>query len=115
MSAFDWRSVFLAKHAQHVVLIHFPIALFLIAVAFDVLALWLRKQEWQEVVYSNLTIAALFTIPTLITGVAAWQWQLEGHRLKGILLYHLLGALASSGMIWVSWWMHHRWRRGAPG
>jgi uncharacterized membrane protein len=28
-------SIIFAKHAQHVVLIHFPIALFLTAVAFD--------------------------------------------------------------------------------
>jgi hypothetical protein len=27
VNAFDWRTIFLAKHAQHVVLIHFPIAL----------------------------------------------------------------------------------------
>ena len=32
---FDIRTVLLASHAQHVVLIHFPIALFIMAVAFD--------------------------------------------------------------------------------
>ena len=36
---FDIATVVLAKHAQHVVLIHFPIALFITAVAFDYLAL----------------------------------------------------------------------------
>ena len=113
MSPFDPRSALFAKHAQHVVLIHFPIALFLVAVTLDILALRLRKEAWQEVVYCNLTIAALFTIPALLTGVAAWQWQLEGHHLKGILLLHLLGALLSSVMIWVSWWMHRRRGRGA--
>jgi hypothetical protein len=34
----DIRTVVLAKHALHVVLIHFPIALFITAVAFDYLA-----------------------------------------------------------------------------
>jgi uncharacterized membrane protein len=36
---FDVKTVLLAKHAQHVVLIHFPIALFTAAVAFHFLAL----------------------------------------------------------------------------
>ena len=37
VSPFDLKSALLAKHAQHVVLIHFPIALFLAAVLFDYL------------------------------------------------------------------------------
>ena len=35
----------LAKHAQHVVLIHFPIALFIAAVAFDYLAHWTKSRD----------------------------------------------------------------------
>ena len=38
LTPFDPKSVLLAKHAQHVVLIHFPIALFVAGVAFDFLA-----------------------------------------------------------------------------
>jgi hypothetical protein len=33
LSPFDPKTVLLAKHAQHVVLIHFPIALFLVGAA----------------------------------------------------------------------------------
>ena len=35
---FDLSTAILAKHAQHVVLIHFPIALFVTAVVFDLSA-----------------------------------------------------------------------------
>jgi len=35
---FDLHAVLLAKHAQHVVLIHFPVALFITGVAFDLLS-----------------------------------------------------------------------------
>ena len=111
MSAFDWKSVLLAKHAQHVVLIHFPIALFIAAVAFDVLAHRLQRRELPEVAYYNLLGAAIFAVPTVLTGLMAWQWALEGHRLKGILLYHLIFALASSAVILLSWWIHFRMRR----
>jgi len=43
MNPFDLKSVLLAKHAQHVALVHFPIALIFISVAFDLLSL--RKQS----------------------------------------------------------------------
>jgi hypothetical protein len=38
MNPFDLRTILLAKHAQHVVLIHFPIALFISGVVFDLLS-----------------------------------------------------------------------------
>ncbi len=40
MHPFDIKTVLFAKHAQHVVLIHFPIALFTVGVLFDFLAQW---------------------------------------------------------------------------
>jgi len=114
-SPFDLRTVLLAKHAQHVVLIHFPIALFIAAVAFDAVALWTKRRGLLEAAYYNLTFAALSTVPVLITGILAWQFALEGERLKGILLLHLaLGGSSTMVIVWV-WWMHFRARRkGQP-
>jgi hypothetical protein len=51
---FDLKTVFLAKHAQHVVLIHFPIALFIAAVAFDLIAQWTKRQGLADTAYYNL-------------------------------------------------------------
>ena len=50
MNPFDPKSALLAKHAQHVVLVHFPIALFLTGVAFDFAARWTRRrgQLWRQ-------------------------------------------------------------------
>jgi uncharacterized membrane protein len=45
VNPFDLKTALLAKHAQHVVLIHFPIALFITAVAFDLIAQW-TKRKW---------------------------------------------------------------------
>jgi hypothetical protein len=47
------------------------------------------------------------------TGVLAWQFQLEGQKMKGILLLHLILAGASTVMIWLVWWVHFRARRRA--
>ena len=83
MHPFDIKTVLSAKHAQHVVLIHFPIALFIIGVLFDFLAQWTNKRPLAAAAYCNLFVAALATVPALITGIIAWQWELEGQRLKG--------------------------------
>ena len=111
VSPFDVKAILPAKHAQHVVLIHFPIALFISAVAFDLIAQWTKRQGLANVIYYNLLLAAIATVPVIATGLLAWQFQLEGQKLKGILLLHLTFALLSSTMIWLVWWIHFRTRR----
>jgi len=111
VNPFDLKTALLAKHAQHVVLIHFPIGLFLAAVAFDLLALWTKRRGLADAAYYNLLAAAISTPLVLATGLLAWQFQLEGQRLKGILLLHLILACVSSVMIWLVWWVHFRARR----
>jgi uncharacterized membrane protein len=50
MNPFDLKSVLLARHAQHVVLIHFPIALFLVSVAFD-----FASQQWRNSAFAAVS------------------------------------------------------------
>jgi uncharacterized membrane protein len=111
VNPFDLKTVLLAKHAQHVVLIHFPIALFITAVAFDLIAQWTKRRGLADAAYYNLLVAAISTVPVVATGLLAWQLQLEGQKLKGILLLHLVLACVSTMMIWLVWWVHFRSRR----
>jgi uncharacterized membrane protein len=111
MNPFDIRTVVFAQHAQHVVLVHFPIALFIAAVAFDYVAQWTRNRALAAAAYFNLLLAAVSAVPVVATGFAAWQWGLEGHRLKGILLIHLVLGCISSVLIWLVCWIHWRVRR----
>jgi uncharacterized membrane protein len=110
-SPFDLRSVLTARHAQHVVLIHFPIALFLTGVAFDLAARWKRSAALAAAAYYDLMLAAVSTLPVVVTGLLAWRWQLEGARLKGNLLLHLVLGVSSGLVICLSWWLHFRGRR----
>jgi len=112
---FDIKAALLAKHAQHVVLIHFPIALFIVGVAFDFLAQWTKRQALAAAAYCNLVAAGVATVPVLITGVLAWQWQLEGQRLKGVLLLHLVLGCVSSLLIWAACLVHMRAQRKFGG
>jgi len=108
---FDIKTVVFAKHAQHVVLIHFPIALFIIGVLFDFLAQWKKQRLLAAAAYYNMLVAAIATIPVVVTGILAWQWELEGQKLKGILLMHLVMGCLSSLLICTVWFIHMRTRR----
>ena len=59
----------------------------------------------------NLLLAGVFTVPVVATGLAAWQFALEGQKLKGILLMHLVLGCISSVLICLVFWIHLRVRR----
>jgi uncharacterized membrane protein len=108
MHPFDIRSALLAKHAQHVVIIHFPIALFIAGVAFDYLGQYRRTATLKTAAYYNFLGAAVSAPLAVVTGILAWQLQLDGERLHGIILLHLLLGTASAALIILVWWIHHR-------
>ena len=108
MNPFDLKAALLARHAQHVVLIHFPIALFITSVAFDVMARLTRSGSLARAAYYNLIGAAIMALPAVVTGILAWQLQLEGARLRGNLRLHLALGASSAALIWILAW----WRRG---
>lgn len=114
MNPFDLRTALLARHAQHVALVHFPIALFITSVAFDAMARWKRSRTLAAAAYYNLLAAAVSALPAVATGLLAWQLQLDGARLKGNLRLHLILALLSSAGIWLLLGLHFRARRTRP-
>ena len=80
LDPFDLKAALLAGHAQHPVIIHFPIGLFIASVVFDLLAVWRKQPMLAAVAYYNLLGAAL-TIPIAIaTGLGAWQCSSKARR-----------------------------------
>jgi uncharacterized membrane protein len=83
VNPFDLRTIVLAKHAQHVVLIHFPIAVFITAVAFDLIAQWTKRRGLEDAAYYNLLVAAISTVPVLATAtrlaVSTRRAKSKGH------------------------------------
>lgn len=112
MNPFDLKAALFARHAQHVVLIHFPIALFISCVAFDVIARLTRSRSLARAAYYNLIAAAIMALPAVVTGVLAWQLQLEGAKLRGNLRLHLALGASSAALIWMlAWWRRDQERR----
>lgn len=113
MHPFDIKAAFLAKHAQHVAIIHFPIALFVVGFTFDLMSVWRPNKGLATAASYNLMAAALFALPAVVSGFLAWDFALRGTRLKGILLDHLvLGSLSGCLLIFVGF-LHYRCRSKA--
>jgi uncharacterized membrane protein len=119
MNPFDLKSVLLAKHAQHVALVHFPIALIVVSVLFDLLSLRKQSLALLRAAYYTVMVAAISAVPTIATGILAWQLQFAGKTPKGNLKLHVMLALCSSLMIWLVCWLHVKEQRrpqsGLPG
>ena len=111
VNPFDLRTILLAKHAQHVVLIHFPIALFMAGVGLDLLSRGERDSQFAGAAYWNISLAAAAVIPTVLTGWLAWHFVLEDQKIKGLLLLHLLAASTATVLVIASWWVHWRTRK----
>jgi len=114
VNPFDFRTVLLAKHAQHVVVIHFPIALFITGVGLDLLSGGKRGSQLANAAYLNISIAAATVIPAALTGVLAWQFALAGKRLKGLLLFHVIAASVAALLVIASWCVHWWSRKSVP-
>jgi uncharacterized membrane protein len=112
INAFDVKAALLARHAQHPVIVHFPIALFIMSAVFEIVALWRKKPVLASVAYFNLLAAAISIPFTIATGIAAWQLQLEGAALKGNLRLHLVFAITTAAIILILFWKRFRMRKG---
>ena len=104
VNAFDLKTAILARHAQHPVIVHFPIALFIASTVFEIVARWRKQPVLASVAYFNLLGAAISIPFTIATGLAAWQWQLEGATLKGNLRLHLIFATTTAAIILILFW-----------
>ena len=113
VNAFDLKGALLARHAQHPVIVHFPIALFMMSAFFEALAVWRKQPTFASVAYYNLLAAAISIPFTVATGLAAWQFQLEGAILKGNLRLHLVFAITTATIILFLFWKRYRLRASA--
>jgi uncharacterized membrane protein len=77
---FDIKTLLLVKHAQHVVLIHCPIAVFAVAVAFDYCAHWTNNRPLAAGAYFNLLLARCQSWPRVLS---RGSWPSRDRNSKG--------------------------------
>ena len=103
LSPFDVKAALFAKNAQHPVIVHFPIALFMVSLLFDVLGAWKKNPSLRITATYNLIVAAFGGLFAVITGLIAWQWQYGGAELKGNLRLHLILGIVTTGLMFLLW------------
>ncbi len=105
----------LPKHGQHPVLVHFPLALFVLSFVFDFLGNRGRNRGLLGAGYYNLSAAAFFAPITVLTGFLAWQYNYGGISVLSLkqnsnLLIHLLLGLTTTLVLWIAWRLRHKLR-----
>src|SRR5256885_14194235 len=98
---FDLKAALLAGHAQHPVIIHFPIALFIASAVFEVMAVWRKKSGFATVAYYNLLGAALTGPLAIATCLGAWEWPPGSATLYGDFLLPMMCAPTSGSLIFL--------------
>jgi cupredoxin-like protein len=83
----------------------------LAGVASDFGARWTKRATVAAAAYANLLVAAVSVPPVVASGILAWQWQLAGQRLRGVLLLHLVLGCVSGLLIGGVGCIHLRARR----
>jgi uncharacterized membrane protein len=111
ISPFDVKTALLAKNAQHPVIVHFPIALFIVSLLFDLLGIWKKNVALRTTAGYNLIVAAFGGLFAVISGLIAWQWQFEGAELKGNLQLHLILGIVTTGLLFLLWGVRSRLTR----
>ncbi len=98
------------KHAQHPVLVHFPIGLFIISLLFDVLAVWKKDRSLALAGYYNLAVAAVTALFSVASGLLAWWFAFahEAFNSDRNLLFHLILGITTLVLISLLWLMRFR-------
>lgn len=108
---FTPQSFLFPKHAQHPIVVHFPVALFFSSLFFDAVGLWKRWETWRITGRFLLASAVITTAPSILTGLLAWRFRFGGAPLEGLLLYHLATSIGFTGLLCGMWWARSRYDR----
>jgi len=110
---FAFKEIFFPTSAQHPVVVHFPIALFVFSLFLDLLGIRMGDRAMNSAGYYNLIASALTGIASVISGLLAWKFAFELQPLAGLhantyLLYHLILGVVTTVLLCVLWAMRAR-------
>lgn len=107
---FGLKALLFPEHAQHPVIVHFPIGLFLFSLFLDAFGIWKGDRKFNAAAYLNLIGAAVTGVLAVVTGIVAWRVQFQGEALTGdpMLMYHLVLAVTTTVCICLLWAIRSR-------
>jgi len=105
LNPFSLQALLYPGHAQHPIIIHFPIALFVFSLILDLIGIRTGNRALNSAANFNLIAAAITGTMSIITGLLAWRFAFGGEPLTGDrwLLIHLVLGIVTSLLLWVMW------------
>jgi uncharacterized membrane protein len=95
----------LLGHPVHPMLIVLPLGLFIAAVVFDALHLWLGSVNFPAVAYWNIAGGIMGGLLAAVFGLIDWLAIPSGTRAKRIGLLHGISNVIVVGLFAIVWWM----------
>ena len=80
-------------HPLHPVVVHIPMGMVIGAVLFGLAGLVWKQESLEKTAHHCATLALIFIVPTLITGILDWQGKLGGEWETLIIVKIVLGLL----------------------
>ena len=102
---FSLQAILYPSHAQHPVIVHFPIALFVFSLFLDLFGLLTGKRALNAAAYYNLAAAAATGVLSVVTGLLAWRFAFGAEPLAGDrwLLFHLVLGILTTILMLALW------------
>lgn len=102
---FSLQALFYPTHAQHPVIVHFPIALFIFSLFLDLFGVRTGNRALNTAAYYNLVAAAVTGVLSVITGLLAWRFafNLEPLSADKWLLFHLVLGVTTTVLMCTLW------------
>lgn len=83
------------RHPSHPMFVHFPSALFPVALAFDVISLFEPGLTLTRAAFYNITAGLIMAGGAALTGLVDYLPMVGGSRKKTLGTYHMLGQLTA--------------------
>ena len=88
-------------HQLHMMLVHFPIALWSVSLLGDVAWLWRGETLWAEMAFWSIAAGLALAVPTAVTGFVDYL-ALAGGQAERVALRHMIVMLSAAGVFTVS-------------
>jgi uncharacterized membrane protein len=88
-------------HPLHMMLLHFPIALWSVSLLADVVWLWRGETLWAEMAFWSVVVGSTFAVPTAVAGFVDYL-AVTGEQAERVALWHMITMLCAAGVFILS-------------
>jgi uncharacterized membrane protein len=89
-------------HPLHMMLLHFPIALWSVSLLAEAAWLWRGETRWAEMSFWCVLVGLALAVPVVVTGFADYLAIPSGHSAERVALWHMVIMLSAAAMFTVS-------------